>query len=71
MNTSPFTGWVWKYIWVLNDSRYKLSDLPHIALESEAMTADPLNTDKKFYIDQVIVMDEGNIFVHMENPTLH
>lgn len=70
-NNSIFADWFWKYVWLVPESYYKLSDLPHIALETEAMTADPLNMDERFYIDEVILMDEGNLYVHMDHPTRH
>lgn len=70
-NRTIFKDWFWRYIWILPDSRYKLRDLPHIALETEALTADPHNKDERFYLDYVIVADEGNIYVHMDNPVLH
>lgn len=45
--------------------------VPHIALETEALEADPDNLDVRYYVEYVIVTDGGNIFVHMDKPVLH
>lgn len=45
--------------------------VPHIALETDALTADPDSTEPRYFIDYVIVVDDSNIFVHMENPVKH
>lgn len=70
-NRTFFKDWVWRFIWCLEDSYYTMKDLPGIALEADAMLADPDNEDMRTYIDYVVVMDESNIFVHMPQETRH
>lgn len=70
-NRTILQDWVWRYIWILPDSRYTLNDLPHIALETEALAAYPDATEQRFYLDYVISGDNGNVFVHMDTPVLH
>ena len=72
-NTTPLANWFWKYVWILEGGQYKLSELPHIALETEAMEADPDNDDQRYYIDYVVEnpVEEGLIFVHMDETIQH
>lgn len=67
---SIITEWLYKYIWVAK----QLDEVPHIALEAEAMIAGVVNEDEpRYYIEDVIVVEESDsfIFVHRADDILH